>query len=365
MRYGTGDVGNCSEVSFCATTISIYFLGGVLTKLSQGSVRREWRMELNMSIKKIAKMKDVSIRRAVQGFLTFVTGVCAIFLFSAMSADEMDETLISIVGLIGVVAMLGVFVSEIRFSLEANIERRGEPAMEDQLQIFENCEALLGDGGSAGWKALESTSKEVEMPMKYFPPKKGERSVGTGKGITVVDCSAEEVAAWVMDYCSNERTRISTEEGNPARLELTEKARANEIAVATVKKLPFFVDNREFVVRLVWKSKTNKVLVAFESIKDEVDYGITLKKARGLSRGLWLLEDLPARDGAKQCRVTHVVQLDFGGFSPTWVVDKMIPVALGVLKEAIEEFKKGERETEIEEPVEEVRRWECDELGMR
>ena len=103
-------------------------------------------------------------------------------------------------------------------------ERRGKPLMGDEVAVFESSEGLLGDGVEEGWKALESTSKEVEMSMKYFPPKKGERSVATGKAVGVVDYSAEEVAAWQMDYCSNERMRISKEEGNPARLELREKS---------------------------------------------------------------------------------------------------------------------------------------------
>ncbi|GMH47367.1 hypothetical protein TL16_g00047 [Triparma laevis f. inornata] len=107
-------------------------------------------------------------------------------------------------------------------------ERRGKLSMADQKAVFKSCEELFGDGGEEGWKALESTSKDVEMSMKYFPSEKGERSVGTGKAVGVVDCSAEEVAAWVMDVCSNERMRISTEERNPARLELREKTRVNE-----------------------------------------------------------------------------------------------------------------------------------------
>ena len=64
--------------------------------------------------------------------------------------------------------------------------------------------AMIGDGGEEGWKALESPSQDVEMSMKYFPPEKGGRSIVTGKAVGIVDCSVEEVAAWVMDYCSNE-----------------------------------------------------------------------------------------------------------------------------------------------------------------
>ncbi|GMH65896.1 hypothetical protein TrLO_g8811 [Triparma laevis f. longispina] len=137
---------------------------------------------------------------------------------------------------------------------------------------------------SSSMPALESTSQDVEMSMKYLPPEKGERTVATGKAVGVVDCSAEEVAAWAMDYCNNEGMRKSKEIGNPAALELREKARVNERTFATVKKMPFILDNREFVFRMIWKSEDGKVLVGIESVGDEVDYGGKLKKTRGLSR---------------------------------------------------------------------------------
>ena len=46
----------------------------------------------------------------------------------------------------------------------------------------------------------------------------------------------------------------------------------NEGTFATVKKLPFPLDNREFVFRKIWKSEEGKAMVAYESIDDEVDY---------------------------------------------------------------------------------------------
>ncbi|GMH54393.1 hypothetical protein TL16_g01661 [Triparma laevis f. inornata] len=215
--------------------------------------------------------------------------------------------------------------------------------MEDQRAVFASCEELLGGGGEEGWKAPEWTSPEVEMSMKYFPPKKGERSIATGKAVGVVDCSAEEVAAWAMDNCSNERLRISKEIGNLAALELREKARVNERSFAAVSKFSFFLDNREFLFRMIWRSEEGKVMVAFESVGDEVDYGVKLKKVRAFTRALWQIEDLPVRGGAKQCRVTHVLQVDAGGVIPTWLVDKKVPQALGVVQRAIDEFRQDEK----------------------
>ena len=112
--------------------------------------------------------------------------------------------------------------------------------MEDQGAVFESCEELLGGGAEEGCKALESTSKEG-------------------------------------DYCSIERMQVNKEEGNPARLELREKTRVNERTFAAAKKMPFVLDNREFVYRMIWKSEEGKVLIIFESVGDEMDYGGKLK----------------------------------------------------------------------------------------
>ena len=49
-------------------------------------------------------------------------------------------------------------------------------------ELFKRCMELEeGSKSGEGWKAIKSTFKDVKMSMKYFSPKKGERSVGTGR----------------------------------------------------------------------------------------------------------------------------------------------------------------------------------------
>ncbi|GMH73337.1 hypothetical protein TL16_g06163 [Triparma laevis f. inornata] len=91
-------------------------------------------------------------------------------------------------------------------------------------------------------------------------------------------------------------------------------------------------------------SNINKlILIAVESVGDEIDYGGKLKKTRGLTRGLWQIEELAVHGGAKQCRVTLVTQLDAGGSIPTWLVDKKVPQALCAVQQAIDEFRQDEK----------------------
>ncbi|GMH84308.1 hypothetical protein TL16_g09884 [Triparma laevis f. inornata] len=228
---------------------------------------------------------------------------------------------------------------------ELMIACRNKPLMKDQASVYKRCVMLLGDKNSQNeWHDLEDSScPDVTMTMKYFPLKRGERSVAIEKGVGVVDCSVEEVVAWQMDYCSNAKMLIHKEEGHPARLELRKKARVNENSYATVKKFPFTLHNREFVFRQFWKSEPGKAVIALESISDAVDYGTSLRKTRGFVRSLWQVEELPTRGGIKQCRVTFVTQLDAGGFIPTWVVNKQVPSQLKVVQEAINGFKQDKQ----------------------
>jgi hypothetical protein len=187
--FEIGSFEECSDTSFCSSTISVYLLAWWCTKLVQGSVRSEWRKDLNLSIEKIARMRDISVRRGLAGFLTGVTGVCAIFLFSMMSADDKDYTTITVVGFTGVTASFGVFVSESYSSLKAQRRRfgrdqdgeyhadlaetmrrnRGQPVTEDQVAVFARCEELEGDLGedymtNSGWRMLKRSTGHQSVP---------------------------------------------------------------------------------------------------------------------------------------------------------------------------------------------------------
>ncbi|GMH61177.1 hypothetical protein TL16_g03202 [Triparma laevis f. inornata] len=222
-------------------------------------------------------------------------------------------------------------------------EQRGRPLMDDQVPAFERCMSLQ-DGGGEGWKVLKPPPHctDTKMWLKYIPPQKGERSIGTGRAVGVVDSSAEDVGAWVMDYCSNDRMRISIEEGNPARLELRNKARINENSVASLKAMPFFLDKREAIVRQVWKSEKGKIFIAIESVDGDVDYGVSFRKTRLSIKGLWVVENLDDLNGVSQCRATLMLYIDAGGNVPTWVANKMISTILDAVQEAINEFRQDE-----------------------
>ncbi|GMH98961.1 hypothetical protein TrST_g10973 [Triparma strigata] len=270
-------------------------------------------------------------------------------------------------------------------------KNRGGLLTEDQAAVFERCEELFEDarGEGFGWKRLKWRKQFAGLTTwsKCAPTNKGENSIAAGKAVGIIDSSAEEVAAWTMDYCGQERMRISREQGHPARLVLTEEdgypVKDNEITVATVKRMPFFLNDREFVTRMIWRSNEGKVSVAIESVDDNVDdaYGRKIRKTRSFTRALWEFENLPQREGEgegggenqQQCKTTLVQSVDAGGSIPSWVTNRKIPAILNSVQEAIDHFRRvrktptlrgtlsdnqesfegEEQATQIEQPVEE------------
>ncbi|GMH76095.1 hypothetical protein TL16_g06968 [Triparma laevis f. inornata] len=225
-------------------------------------------------------------------------------------------------------------------------EMKGLPLRADQTEMFQRCINLYGDGGEQGWTAVDRVKKcpDIKMWLKYFPPQKGERQIATGKSIGICDCKAEDFAALAWDYCSRNRVRISKEAKNPARLMLRKSGVApNEATMATIKRFPFFLANREFVAKQVWKTEENLVYIVYESIDDEVDYGVNMKTVRGSTRGFYRIEDLPDVGGVKQCRVTFIIQADAGGIVPAYLVDQKIPAQLSIVQKGINAFRQDDQ----------------------
>ncbi|GMI25113.1 hypothetical protein TrCOL_g11460, partial [Triparma columacea] len=144
--------------------------------------------------------------------------------------------------------------AEVRGALVERM-REGVELEEDQKKVFEELEELFDGEDEKGWGPLKSPYEGVKMEIMYKQQEKREKTLGFGRAKCITDCSAEEAAAWFFEYCSRERMVMSQEEGAPARLEMRKggKGRVNEKLFATVKKLPFPLHKREFVLRFVWQ----------------------------------------------------------------------------------------------------------------
>jgi hypothetical protein len=214
------------------------------------------------------------------------------------------------------------------------------------------------------WKPLESPSPFVAMHMRFDEEanKKASRSIAIGKAEAEIDTSAEELVAWLWDYCSNERMRISNEQRQPARLVISRPCFVEQ-EIATVKHMPLLFQNREFVFRLIFsRDDKSKILLAQESVptSENVDYGRKLRVTRGQLKSLFSVKSLSPRS----CEVAFAQFLDAGGNFPAWLMNKKVPQSLKQIVQAREEFARDDEIDEIERgKMAALMEWKGEEVG--
>jgi len=208
---------------------------------------------------------------------------------------------------------------------------------EEQAAIVESCRSLGSDEGGE-WQPLTSPSPFVDMSIKHVLAEKGKRSIALGMATAIIDCSALQAAAHMSAFMSRESVRINSENGHPARLILKENT-MHDCVVATVKRLPFPLNNREFVSRQVCAEDDNGDLVlAFSPVQAEVDYGKRFKTVRGASAAFFTISSL----GGSQCSATICQRIDAAGRIPTFVTNTKIALGLSVVEELRSEFSRDD-----------------------
>ena len=186
---------------------------------------------------------------------------------------------------------------------------------DEQKLVVESCRLLECEEGGK-WDPLDSPYPFVTMHIKHDPPAKGERHIAVGKATATIDCSMREAMAFWSMFMSRESTKASVELSNPARL-VPRGSGPLDTVVATIKKMPFVLRDREFVARQVCAMDTDgDFLVAAVPIDEIVDYGMSTRTVRGV---FWALTRFTSL-GDSQCKITYTQKLDAGGRIPTWLV---------------------------------------------
>jgi hypothetical protein len=122
---------------------------------------------------------------------------------------------------------------------------------EEQSRVAQKCLALEREQSAANWTPLKRISLFVEMWANYEPAKKrGERSIGIGKSVCELDCSAHSALAYRFAETGREASRVSRENGDLARVVVTQHS-SHDYVWASVKRPPFPLRPREFVGRCV------------------------------------------------------------------------------------------------------------------
>ena len=229
----------------------------------------------------------------------------------------------------------------------------------EQSKIFDDCRRLLTDGpmatprrrssifrsavapSSSEYQHLQSPSPFVKMSCKT---PQGSLRIAIGRATASLDCSAHEAMAWWSATCSRRRTKISYEEGNPARI-VAKRSSAHDEIFATIKNFPFPMAHREFVGRqLAARDLNGDYVMAFVSTDDEIGYGVKLRTVRATTK--WLIEFKSIAE--MQCEVKFIQYFDGGGKVPKSVYNYKLPQALGAVEEMRAEFERNDEIDKLE-----------------
>jgi len=216
--------------------------------------------------------------------------------------------------------------------------------LDDEQRAIVDCCRAMESGEEGTWVPLLSLSPFIDMRCKHSPARRGERSIALGMATALVDSSARDALASWWSYASRKNMRISSEQSHPARL-VQRRNGLNDAVVATIKKMPFPLNNREFVNRQLCCSDVNgDLLFAYAPVDDVIDYGMNARAVRGLIRAIMRLTPT----GESQCKVTYHIYINANGRIPTFVVNAKIPITLGAVGGLREEFQRDDEIDKLE-----------------
>ena len=222
------------------------------------------------------------------------------------------------------------------------------PLNKEELEIIERCRSMQIEAHR--WKKIKSPFPRVEMCVEHLD--NDVTTLGTAMGKAILDCRAEEAAAWYFDYCSNDRNRTGFERGQLARFTV-EDSNPNERIFASITCFPFPLNARDAVFRQIWtKKEPNSFEVCLESLPNsfKVDFGGPVGKLlRSYSRAYVLCEHLEPIGGiVSQCALTLIQFFDAGGSLPAWVINKKLPEIFSVIHDIQVYFNRDEEVDNIE-----------------
>jgi len=113
----------CRNSNACALSISSYLIIWWFLGLAQGSIKKEWRDQLDLSIEKVVTMK-ISWRKSIEGILLAVMVACGAFLFALMTSKQHTSGLVMTVSFAGLIAGIACFVSEVYTVTKEQVRNR-------------------------------------------------------------------------------------------------------------------------------------------------------------------------------------------------------------------------------------------------
>ncbi len=171
----------------------------------------------------------------------------------------------------------------------------------DSLRFFDSRK------GTKGWQSVDSKDSLVQLSLRS---KSHLDYAHTKKAEALLDCSAEE-AAFYWFHCGSREARQRNKETGATVIPMVQYLAENDIISAEILRMSFPLTKREFITRrlITADSRNESWLVAVLSVKKHVDYGETIKAARGSAKVFVECQ----RVGDNQCQLTIYQQIDGGG----------------------------------------------------
>ena len=164
----------------------------------------------------------------------------------------------------------------------------------------------------------------------------------TGKAVADIDASAEEVTAWLFDYCSRERMRINKEQSKNSPRIIVRSNEVNTAVVATVKRFPFPLSNRDFVLHVSWhKLDEDNFVICSDSVDNDtaVDFGMVNRNIRAQSTIFYSLKKIRQGTG---CTLEYYQVVDSGGLIPVVALNMLIPRLLHLVTHLRDAFQRDD-----------------------
>lgn len=126
----------CMNTVWCAMCISLYLVTFVMVKILIASMPEKLKRSHAVSWAKLAKIKGIRKRHGMEGFLSVLTTLCAMFLFCLMGSDSVTSaSTVQSVGLVGgaSVSLLLISVLLTRLSSHGDEEEDEEEEKADVI----------------------------------------------------------------------------------------------------------------------------------------------------------------------------------------------------------------------------------------
>jgi len=166
--------------------------------------------------------------------------------------------------------------------------------------------------------------------------------------VTAVDASAEEVLAYIWDYCSNELINTTkNQEKNPR--ELVETIAPNHNIFSTIKEVPGPFFNRRFVFENTWTKRSDGTFIyawrpSETRSRDDNQLINTGKNSQKKlieadRRGIVIINRLD-ESSCDSRKVVYVQQVDIKGNIPARVLERQLPQSLKFVFRVREKFNR-------------------------